>query len=428
MAIEKTVLMSVILSQRKHFSNKNLIQRDKFETVLSAAKTPFIQVIIGIRRAGKSALLNQLRANKKADNYFINFDDNRLYNFEIEDFETLHEVFFELYGEENVFYLDEIQNIDGWEKYVRRLYEEGKKIFITGSNAKMLSEDLGIQPTDISIQTELFPFSFTEFLRWKKIKWIPDDLYDPVKSAQIKTAYKAYVISGGLPDFLQTQNSDFLKSLFNDIVYRDIIARYSIRQEKNLIELLHFLVSNATKAYSYNKLKDLFGFSNAITVKKYITFFEQSYLLFSVSKFDFSLSKQLNNPKKIYVIDTGLANSISFHFSENTGQQLENMVFLQLKRLGLEIFYHRNSYDCDFVVRENEVITAAIQVSMSLFDPKTKAQELRGLLEAMLTHKLSKGLIISYDEEENIEMKGLTIVVKPIWKWLLLADKSEFSG
>jgi len=193
-----------------------------------------------------------------------------------------------------------------------------------------------------------------------------------------------------------------------------------------LIKLLHYLVSNATKTYSYNKLKELFGFSNAITVKNYINYSEQSYLLFSVNKFDNSVRKQLNNPKKIYVIDTALANSISFQFSENTGQQLENIVFLQLKRLGLEIFYHRNNYDCDFVTRDNEAITAAIQVSMSLIDPKTKAQELRGLLEAMLTHKLTNGLIISYDEEEIIEMKGMSIAVMPIWKWLLTADKSDF--
>lgn len=427
MAIEKTVLKSVILSQKKRISNQNLIQRDVFETVLSAVKTPFVQVITGIRRTGKSTLLKQLRAEKTDNNYFINFDDNRLYNFEIEDFETLHEAFLELYGEENVFYFDEIQNIDGWEKYVRRLYEEGKKIFITGSNAKMLSTELGTHLTGRNIQTEMFPFSFAEFLRWKKLDWTPHDLYEPAKSAQIKNAFKSYAVSGGLPEYLQTDNSEFLKSLYNDIVYRDVIARYGIRQEKSLIELLHYLISNLTKEFSYNKLKDIIGFSNAITIKEYINYFEQSYLLFSINKFDYSLRKQLLNPKKIYVIDTGLANSISFRFSENMGQQLENIVFLQLKRLGLEVFYHRDTYECDFIVREKEVISAAIQVSMSLFDPKTKARELRGLLEAMLTYKLTKGLIISLDEEENIEMEGLSVAVIPIWKWLLTSDKSHFT-
>ncbi len=419
MSINKDVIKNVIISQNERNLITHLIERDKLPEIENAFETPFIQIVSGIRRCGKSTIIQQIRQINKDKNYFINFDDNRLYNFEIDDFEKLNEAFLELFGEENTYYFDEIQNIDGWERYVRRLYNEGKKIFVTGSNAVMLSKEFGTHLTGRNIQIELFPFSFKEFLRWKKIEIKKNDFHSPVIIAKIKNVFFEYLKVGGLPEFIQTSNYNFLKSLYNDILYRDVIARYNIRNEKTLIELLHFLISNISKEISYNSLKKMLGLSNAITVKEYINHFEQSYLVFNINKFDYSLKKQLTNPKKIYVIDTGLANSISFKFSDNMGRQLENVVFLQLKRLGNEIYFHRGKYECDFIIREKDRIIKAIQVTQTLFDDKTREREILGLVEAMQEYNLEKAIILTAEEKESITIDDLSIEVIPIWEWLL---------
>jgi len=419
MSIKKDVIKNVIISQNERNLVSHLIDRDKLLEIENAFDTPFIQIVSGIRRCGKSIIIQQIRQINKDKNYFINFDDNRLYNFEIDDFEKLNEAFLELFGEENTYYFDEIQNIAGWERYVRRLYNEGKKIFVTGSNAVMLSKEFGTHLTGRNIQTELFPFSFKEFLRWKKIEIKKNDFHSPVIIAKIKNVFFEYLKVGGLPEFIQTSNYIFLKNLYNDILYRDVIARYNIRNEKTLIELLHFLISNISKEISYNSLKKVLGLSNAITVKEYINHFEQSYLLFTINKFDYSLKKQLTNPKKIYVIDTGLANSISFKFSDNMGRQLENVVFLQLKRLSCEIYYHRGKYECDFIIREKDRIINAIQVTQTLFDEKTREREIRGLVEAMQEYNLKNAIILTAEEKESITINNLSIEVIPIWEWLL---------
>lgn len=419
MAITKDIIKNVIISQKERIQKFRLIKRDKQIEIEDALNTPFIQIVSGIRRCGKSTIIQQIRKINKYSNYFINFDDNRLYNFEVGDFEKLNEAFLELFGEENTYYFDEIQNITGWEKYVRRLYDEGKKIFITGSNAIMLSKELGTHLTGRNIQSELFPFSFAEFLRWKKLEIQKNDFHSPVKTAKIKNAFYEYIKTGGLPEFIQTSNHIFLKNLYDDILYRDVITRYGVKQEKTLVELLHYLISNISKEISYNSLKNILGLSNAITVKEYISYFEQSYLLFTVNKFDFSLKKQLVNPKKIYVIDTGLANSISFQFSENLGRQLENIVYLQLKRLGYEIYYHKAKYECDFLIRKKNRIVNAIQVSQTILDKQTRDREIRGLIEAMQEHDLNNTMILTMDEKETITIDQLSIKVVPVWQWML---------
>lgn len=419
MSISKESIKSVIISQREQVFETRLIVRDLQSEVEGAIKTPFIQIVSGIRRSGKSTIIKQIRQKQKIRNYSINFDDNRLYNFEAEDFEKLNDAFLELFGEENIYYFDEIQNIKGWERYVRRLYNEGKKIFVTGSNALMLSKEMGTHLTGRNIRSELYPFSFKEFLRWEKIEFGKNDIYNPVKTAKLRQLFSEYLKTGGFPEFIKTGNQIFLKSLYDDILYRDVIARYKVQHEKALVELLHYLVSNSSKEFSYNTLKNILGLSNAMTVKEYIGYFEQSYLLFTINKFDYSLKKQLVNPKKIYVIDTGLANSISFQFSENFGRQLENIVFLQLKRYGYEVFYHKGKFECDFLIREKSAIVNAIQVSKSLTDENTRKREIRGIIEAMKTYGLKKGLILTFEETETIAVDELIIEVLPVWQWLL---------
>jgi predicted AAA+ superfamily ATPase len=381
-------------------------------------------ILSGIRRCGKSTLLQLIRQNSE-NKFVINFDDNRIVNFKVKDFELLYESFIELFGEENTFYFDEIQNVNGWEKFVRRLHNEGRKVFITGSNAHLLSKELGTHLTGRNIQLELFPFSFEEYLDFIGYEWARNDLFSTVKSSLLKKEFLNYLSLGGFPEYVQTKQIDFLKNLYDNILYKDVVARYNIRNEAALKELLYFLVSNISKEHSYTSLAKVIGVSNALTVKEYITYFENSYLLFSINKFDYSLKKQLVNPKKIYVIDNGLANSVSFSFTDNRGQQLENLVFIQLRQTFREIFYHREKNECDFVIFEKGDAINAIQVCWSLSENKTYEREISGLTEAMEIHSLKKGLIITFDEENEIVKGGKTIIVKPVWKWLLMQTAEQ---
>jgi predicted AAA+ superfamily ATPase len=417
--MNKTDIKKVIIAQKEAGRKIQFIARDKMLSVSGVKNDPFVQIVSGIRRCGKSTLMQHIRENNPEKNFVLNFDDNRLTGFNTNDFERIDEAFHELYDAEKTYYFDEIQNIDGWERYIRRLHDEGNKIYITGSNASMLSRDLGTHLTGRNIQTELFPFSFIEFLRFKGITLEKNDIYSPEKTIRIKKAFTNYRIQGGFPEFLQTLHPAYLKNLYENIIYRDVVARYNIRNVKTIIEMVHFLVSNISKETSYNSLKKAFGLSNAITVKEYIGYFENAYLLFSINKFDYSLKKQLANPKKIYVIDTGLANAVSFQFSENYGRQLENIVFLQLRRNGYEIYYHKNKFECDFIIRTNGKITLAIQVCQSTENQETGNRELAGLVEAMQEYKLKEGYILTEDQETRIQNNDLTINVIPVWKWLI---------
>jgi uncharacterized protein len=417
--MNKEEIKKVIVDQNEKYKIINFIQRDKTLAFKGEYIDPFVQIVSGIRRCGKSTLVQHIRENNPERNYSINFDDNRLVGFTSDDFEKLNEAFHELYEPEKTYYFDEIQIVEGWERFVSRLYNEGNKIYITGSNATMLSEELGTHLTGRNVRTELFPFSFNEYLRFKGIQLEKNDFYSPEKSTQLKKAFRNYILNGGFPEFLQTSHPLYLKNLYENIIYKDVIARYNIRSVRTIIEMIHFLISNISKETSYNALKNVFGLSNAISVKEYISYFENAYLIFSINKFDFSLKKQLANPKKIYSIDTGLANSVSFQFSENYGRQLENVVFLQLKRLGFEIYYHKNKQECDFIIRKNGKIINAIQVSHSIENVSVRSREINGLQEAMLQYDLNNGLIITEDAEEIIKINALTIQVIPVWKWLL---------
>lgn len=417
--MNKSDLKKVIISQNETIRDIRYVARDnQFQDEISK-NDPFIRIIAGVRRCGKSTLVQNIRTQNKEKNYALNFDDNRLTGFAAEDFEKLFEAFNELYNLEKTWYFDEIQNIKGWERFVRRLHNEGNKVFITGSNANMLSAESGALLTGRYLQTELFPFSFTEFQRYMEIPLSKNDFFSPAKTTILKKLFSEYMEYGGFPEFLQTKNPDYLKTLYENIIYRDIVARHNIKNIRTLIEMTHFLISNTAKETSYNSLSKTFGIANAVSVKEYIRYLENSYLLFSINKFDYSLKKQLANPKKIYCIDTGLANSVSFKFSENKGRQLENIVFLNLRKSGHGIYYHKNIYECDFIVVKGGKVIMALQVCQSIEDRKTRQRELRGLIEAMQAYQVQTGFIITEDEEEIIQENELTINVMPVWKYLL---------
>ena len=416
--MQKSLLQAVISDQKALQWESSAIVREH----VSIMEDDSVVVISGVRRCGKSTLLQAIRANKNEKDYYLNFDDDRLIQFKVEDFQLLLELFGERYGKQTTFYFDEIQNISGWERFVRRLHDYGNKVYITGSNASMLSKELGTHLTGRYQQVELYPFSFREYLKLNQID--PDELdyFNTKEKVLVKVSFNDYFRLGGFPAFLKSKQPEYLKSLYESVLYRDVMVRNGITNEQELLELMFFVTSNTSKLISYNSLAKVIGVKNATTVKQYLGFLQDAYMLNLVSKYDTSIKKQLHNPKKVYGVDLGLMRQLSFQHSENQGRWLENLVFLALKRQAKTVYYHYNKGECDFVIKEKNSITQAIQVCWSLYDDKTKQREVKGLLDAMTAYQLKEGLILTEDESDQLTIDHKTINIMPVWLWLLQAE------
>jgi uncharacterized protein len=412
----KDLLRSVIADQLKLVWNDSYIKRVFPETMI---KGEDIVVISGIRRCGKSTLLNQVRSTCREQDYYMNFDDERLLNFQVGDFQLLHETFIELFGQQTTFWFDEIQNVPGWERFVRRLHDHGNKVFITGSNATMLSKELGTHLTGRFLRHELFPFSFKEFLLLKNFEFDDTKVHSTEGKAELRRLYNEYFSSGGFPYYLKFGDDNYLKSLYESILYRDVMARHNLTGERELKELVYLLASSAARPFSNNRLAAAVGLKNATTIKNYLDFLQDTYLLFAVNKFDFSARKQLQNARKIYFIDNALIRKLGFIFSEDKGRFLENMVFVELKRRGREVYYFKGKSECDFLIRDGINITGAIQVCYSLADKETLDREAKGIMEALATYNLDEGLILTDDTEETLNLQGKRINILPVFKWLM---------
>lgn len=411
----KELLKTIILDQQQLKWSETLVRRSFPENML---KTPDIIVISGIRRCGKSTLLNQIRDANTEKDYYFNFDDERLVNFNVDHFQILQGLFIELFGEQKVYYFDEIQNVSGWERFIRRLHDYGNKIFLTGSNATMLSRELGTHLTGRYLRYELFPFSFAEYLKLQE-PGINTENPDSTKGkANISKYFSDYFLSGGFPQYIRTRNDLYLKSLYESILYRDVMVRNNLTRENELTTLVNYLAGNVSKSISYNNLTGITGVKNPTTIKKYIDLLCESYLVFQVSKYDYSISKQIKNPKKIYFIDHALVGRLGFQFSDNKGRLLENIVFIDLCRRGKSIWYHTGKHECDFLIKEGNKITGAIQVCWSLSDQKVRKRELEGLKEAIKTYDLKTGLIITRDENEEISLDGIPVRIAGIANWM----------
>lgn len=411
--MNKTILKEIASEQAMNFkSKKNIIQRALPENFIKNKK---ISIISGVRRSGKSTLLKQISVNFKSFHYF-NFEDERLLAFDKNDFNPLLEVLMEINGEQKVIFFDEIQYIIGWEKFVSRLFSLDYKIFITGSSANLLSKELGTALTGRHIKLELYPFSFKEFLKYHNYNDYNLDL--TTNRAKLKRFFKQYLEIGGLPEVMISQDRSELKQLYQDLLIKDIILRFKIRETKSFRELALYLISNISSPLSFNRLKTILDFKSVSTVKNYVEYLEEAYLIFSVFRYDFSVKKQLVANRKIYGIDLAMINEVAFSFSQNKGQNLENLVYLELKRLNYSIYYYQEKLECDFLVYYKGKIIQAIQVVDKL-TVNNKKREVAGLLAAMEKHKLTEGFILTNDYSgiENIE--GKKIICEPVWRWLL---------
>jgi len=416
--ITKDILRQIVTRQKQEFSQKEeWVKRELVDVVLAWFKDRRVIILTGIRRCGKSTLLKELMQNMHNWGY-VNFEDEKFLDFKAQDFELLNEALIETYGHINTYFFDEIQNIEKFEAFVRRLQDEGKKVVITGSNASLLSKEFGTKLTGRYKLFEVYPFSFKEFLTFKKIEIKKDDFYRTEKKIELIRLFEEYLTVGGLPEYLKNKDREYIKTLYDNILYKDIIVRYALRKQKIMRELINILSTTISSLFTYNSLKQTLGLANAITVKEYISYLHNSYLFFELQKFSYSIKKQLNAPRKIYVIDPAFYQIGGINFSHNKGRILENAVFIELKRRKREIYYYSNKNECDFITKEGTKITEAIQVCYSL-DNTNKEREINGLVEAMNAFKLKEGIIITSEQTDEITKKGKKIRILPVFKWVL---------
>jgi predicted AAA+ superfamily ATPase len=430
--MEKEKIKELITAHTRTFlARKGLVRREVQKEIARLLPQREIVLISGVRRSGKSSLMRLIcdditrKESVPASNIlYVNFEDERFVDFTIHDFEPLYEAFLELQrpkGKKFLFF-DEIQNIAGWERWLNRLYEfEDLKIFVSGSNAKMLSSDISTALTGRNRQVVNWPFSFREFLSLKGFSLLKKDLYIREKRLEIKHLFRQYLETGGFPEVIRNNDPTLLEQYFRDILYRDIISRHSIKNVKEIRELTLFLAANLGTVQSYKNLQHLAGLKSIATVKNYVESLADVFLFYFIDMFSFSVKRQIYNPSKVYCVDTALSEAISFRFSQNLGHTYENIACIELLRRKGEIYYWKSKKgkEVDFIVKEGMKITQAIQVCVSLADKKAREREIHALIDAQNELKPESLTIITDDEEDSFRSENAVIKIVPLWKWLL---------
>lgn len=397
-----------------------------------------ITTIIGGRRTGKTTLLKQIinsllkKGIPKKNIIYINFEDERIPR-ETNIFQALLEAYAELYpGMETKncwYFFDEIHEIPGWELFIRRLHEnKSKHIFITGSNARLLSKEIATALRGRTISYELYPFSFREYLLHKRYN--PEKQNTTTDKALLRGELQHYLEEGGYPETIgQTASTraKILKAYLDVMIYRDLIERYNITNHNALKQYIKKMLANTAREASihktYQEMKSQGYKISKDHLYNYQDWCEEIYLLFQLHQYHESLAKQQAKSKKIYGIDTGLINSTSFKTSQDKGRIIENIVFLELKRREKETCYNKEDKECDFLVKEKERIIQAIQVTLTLEDETTRKREMDGLIHTLNKYKLTTGTIITLNEEGKTNYNNKTIIIQPLWKWLLEKER-----
>ncbi len=413
------IFTQILLDQKEElekYKKKEWVHR-KQELKLSKFSS-LIKIISGVRRSGKSTLVHLALKNKAYA--YVNFDDERLWQLPADKLNHLLEAIFQVYPDVKLFFFDEIQNIDGWHLFANRLQRNGYEIVLTGSNSKLLSSELASHLTGRYTLTELLPFSFEEFLKFKKFTFKNSSTKS---KASLKGYFEEYIKHGGFPEIIKgADGQSYAKELFNSIVTRDILFRHNIKHKQTFKNVAEFLVYNFSREISYNSIKKHFLLGSEHTAKNYISFLEEAYLIITLPKFSFKKSENIKY-RKSYLIDTALAFAFGDNFPQNIGYLYENIVFLKLYRCktedNYEIYYYKKNIEVDFVIFKNNKVEELIQVCFSIENEKTFKREVRGLILASKELNAKKLTLITSYKKDTIVEDEKSIEIIPISEWLI---------
>lgn len=424
-----TQFKSVLLYQRERFLQpRELVPREILKHREKIIQSKEIIVISGVRRSGKSTLLKLLaeaiiseNIADKNDVLYINFEDPKLYNLNLENCQALYEIFLEAAGKGKKKYLffDEIQNVSSWERWLNHLYEfEDVKMFVTGSNSSILNSDIATLLTGRNRKFELYPFSFSEFLKLKKCT-VTDTIL-PENRAELRKLFDLFLTAGGFPEAAKHNDPEILKSYYEDIIYRDIIGRNQLTNQRELLELSKIIAATPGMIVSSTKLKNVLGLKSPVTVRNYLQLLTDAYLYYSCSLFDFSIKRQIYNPPKMYMVDHALSRAVSFQSTDDLGWLLENIVFLELRRRFTDVNYWKSTKgkEVDFIIREKSIPPKAFQITYTLTNESTKKRKISSLIEASKVLKIDDLNLITFNEESVEQVEGARIKIFPVWKWL----------
>lgn len=364
----------------------------------------FATVIKGIRRCGKSTLTHQYRQKGKGRSLSLNFDDLRMMTFSTGDFRILDALIDK--RKPTLLIFDEIHDVDGWELYVRQKLDQGYKVLVTGSNATLLSRELGTKLTGRHIDIETQPFSYAEFLRFTKAKpGVP--------------SLEKYIVRGGFPGYLKTGDADVLRELVGDIIYKDIAVRHNIKDTRPLRNLCSFLLGNAANRINPSRLKEAMHVKSATTMLEYFSYFEDAYLISRLECYSPSTKARLLAPKKVYIADTALPSALNASQTPDRGAMLENLVYHVLRKNSAEIYYHDSgSTECDFVVKDARGHWGGVQVCWEL-TAENQGREFSGLVAALDAFGLKEGTIVTASSKDLAVHDGHVLHVIPASEFLL---------
>lgn len=410
-------IQDILILQKREI---DLRLKEKYveRTITIKMDNNLIKVIIGPRRAGKSFYAIHFLNTVKNFGY-INFDDEKLVD--VQNYDEMVAAVNSVYDNPKYVLLDEIQNLPKWELFVNRLQRQGYNLIITGSNSHLLSKELSTHLTGRHSLITIFPFSFKEYLELEDTE---------LTSAEIQEKLSYYLTNGGFPEPLVKgiDLKEYLSTLFNSIVYKDIVKRYKIRQPKEIEDLAYYLISNVANEYSFHSLTKISKIKSSHTIRKYLYYLEESFILFSLSRFSYKVKEQLSSNKKIYCIDNGFIQAKAFTISPDRGKLYENAVACALKKEEvsgrINVYYWKNQQqeEVDFVIKRGSQVEQLIQVCFSLKNLETKNREIRALIKAGKELRCKNLLIITEDKEgeEKIEWFGDKAVIQfiPLWKWL----------
>lgn len=415
-------LLPIVAEQKEEFLSEDFASfcpREEERQI--DLKSHLAQVVIGVRRSGKSTMCRKVLREANVQAAYVNFDDERLAKTQTSDLNNILEALYIVYGDFQYLFLDEVQNIEGWPLFVNRLLRQKMHLIVTGSNAKLLSNELTTHLTGRHHKITLFPFSFEEYARTKQLD---TQALTTKGQAAVKRELNTYLMNGGLPELLIEKDSQgYIMALLEAIIKRDITLRFKVRYPEVLQRLATYLIDNFAQEYNATTIAELLGVSDH-TIDTYCGYLQEAFLLLALKKFSYKSRERIRD-SKIYVIDNAFISNRTNTFStENLGWRLENAIYIELlhrasKRFA-DVFYYRDrTFEIDFIVAKDGVVEELYQVCYDMTNEKTRKREVNSLLQGATKFHCSNLTILTFDEQETITEGNYTIQVKSASQWLL---------